>query len=831
MLRPNFLLTSVFCLAAGLLAADTVWAQNIPDNTLGSENSLVTRKQLINGVTSDVVSGGAIRKTSLFHSFQQFNVDADKGVYFTQPTGVENILTRVTGNNPSNILGTLGVLGNANLFLLNPNGIIFGENARLDIGGSFLGTTADSFELLDRTSFNATNPEPVPLLTIATPVGLAFTGRSGEILVRGSGHDLLDPPIATLPNNVSLSGQTPVGISVSSGRTLGLVGGDITFVGGVATAPSGRIEIAAVNSGKVGIQLQSTGFSLNHSEANLLNDVILEKRAFLNASGTQQGTIRVFGRNITLNDGSFIYLENQGQGVLDEIEANASGVLKIVGTTQFTPTFPNNFSLSSGLYSLASSGKGADIRIKANDLLLQDVGRVLTEAIYTGQGGNIEVEVSGLTQLLGPSPLNPNFPAGSFISSSSASTGTTGNVTLVTGALDIQGGSNVASLTFGQGRGGNVLVDASKSIRLSGVSSAFIPSTINSATFGPGNAGNVIVNTGQLSVLNGGRVGSATLASGSSGSVIINAKDLVEVSGTVPGSINPSVIASSANFVDPVFQALFGLPAVPTGPSGDVTINTANFVVSDGGQVTVRNDGSGVAGQLKIIANNVLVARNGEVTASTRGGDGGNIDFVIQNRLLLQDAGSISAAARGQGNGGNITINPNAVILLGSSRISANAEQGQGGRVSITTQGLFVSPDSAITATSERGPEFSGVVELSVPNVDFSRAAAQPISVPESPDIIAACDGTRATRAATLINARNAGVPPSPTDSLAGDMLWHGLVPVNQDFQASGEPEMVELDTMLEAQGWIRNPNGTYSLTADISKVIPQSSVVSARCH
>lgn len=103
----------------------TATAQIIPDNSLGVESSTVN-PDVINGIQSDRVSGGAIRGSNLFHSFQEFNIDAGRGAYFSNPANITNILTRVTGGNPSNILGRLGVLGNANLFLINPKGVFLG---------------------------------------------------------------------------------------------------------------------------------------------------------------------------------------------------------------------------------------------------------------------------------------------------------------------------------------------------------------------------------------------------------------------------------------------------------------------------------------------------------------------------------------------------------------------------------------------------------------------------------------------------------------------------------------------------------------------------------
>ncbi|NEO67302.1 MAG: filamentous hemagglutinin N-terminal domain-containing protein, partial [Moorea sp. SIO4G2] len=123
-----------------ILAATTALGQITPDNTLDNERSVVTNLN-INGIVIDLIEGGAIRESNLFHSFQDFNVAEFGRVYFANPAGVANILSRVTGANVSNILGTLGVLGNANLFLINPNGIFFGINSRLDRGGSFFGST------------------------------------------------------------------------------------------------------------------------------------------------------------------------------------------------------------------------------------------------------------------------------------------------------------------------------------------------------------------------------------------------------------------------------------------------------------------------------------------------------------------------------------------------------------------------------------------------------------------------------------------------------------------------------------------------------------------
>lgn len=159
-------------------------AQIIPDATLGLESSAVG-SGTIEGVEVDLIEGGAQRDTNLFHSFEQLNVNELQRVYFSNPIGIETILSRVTGRDASTIMGTLGVNGSADLFLLNPNGIFFGSNARLDVGGSFVATTADAFDFSEPGTFSARSPVmPSPLLTVAPSAFLFGPIPAGDIVTQ-----------------------------------------------------------------------------------------------------------------------------------------------------------------------------------------------------------------------------------------------------------------------------------------------------------------------------------------------------------------------------------------------------------------------------------------------------------------------------------------------------------------------------------------------------------------------------------------------------------------------------------------------------------------------
>lgn len=132
----------------------------MPDDTLGELEQSTVNRATIRGLPGDRIEGGAIRESNFFHSFQDFSINEGQAAYFANPTDIERIFSRVTGERASAILGRLGVLGEADLFFLNPNGILFGPRASLDLEGSFVGTTANGIAFGEAGTFSTTNPQP-----------------------------------------------------------------------------------------------------------------------------------------------------------------------------------------------------------------------------------------------------------------------------------------------------------------------------------------------------------------------------------------------------------------------------------------------------------------------------------------------------------------------------------------------------------------------------------------------------------------------------------------------------------------------------------------------
>ncbi|MGL5939385.1 MAG: filamentous hemagglutinin N-terminal domain-containing protein [Waterburya sp.] len=216
--------------------------QIVLDNTLAQNAIATSQDKIVN------ISGGTQTGKNLFYSFESFSVASGETVSLQTGSEIENIFLRITGNGITNIDGIIKIQGNANLFLLNPNGITLEENVSLDIGGSFVGTTASSIKFADGKQFSIDDANQDPILTASLPIGLRFTGNErGLIAVRGKGSNIgRQPDIAQF--NPFERGESLTGISVRSRKSLALIGGKINIEGGRLNAESGQIHLGSVNS-------------------------------------------------------------------------------------------------------------------------------------------------------------------------------------------------------------------------------------------------------------------------------------------------------------------------------------------------------------------------------------------------------------------------------------------------------------------------------------------------------------------------------------------------------------------------------------------------------
>ena len=672
-----------------------VCAQITPDNTLGTESSVINSNVELNEKLVELIEGGAIRDANLFHSFEQFNLAEGQNVYFANPAGISNILTRVTGKDASNIFGTLGVNGTANLFLLNPNGIVFGENARLDVAGSFVGSTANGIAFENGFSFSSVFPEAVPLLRINIPVGLQYGANPGRIIVQGDGQglrattDLID---------------TLTGLRVPPNQTLALVGGEMELSGGTLKTAGGRIELGSITqSGLVTLTPIAQGWVLGYDGIKNFGDIELSQQAAVDASGTGGGDIQVRGRRVSLSDGSQIEGATLGSEAGGSLTVNATESVQVIGRSA-DGEFPSGLGTQSAP---GSTGNTGDLTISTPTLLIQDGAEVSANTFASGAGGNLTVNATESVQVIGESD-DGEFGSNLITQAEPGSTGNAGDLTISTPELLIADGAQVSASTFAEGAGGNLTVNATESVQVIGRSAdGELGSNLSVQTNlgSTGNAGDLTISTPTLLISDGAFVSANTFGEGAGGSLIVNATESVQVIGeSDDGEFGSNLIT----------QAEPG----STGNAGDLTISTPELLIADGAQVSASTFAEGAGGNLTVNATESVqvigTSADGRFSsglfAGTLGtGDAGDLT-ISTPELLIQDGAGVSAGTFAEGAGGNLTVNATeSVQMIGNSAdgqiSSLNAlAQGTGnaGNLTISTPELLIQ-DGAQVATATVG--------------------------------------------------------------------------------------------------------------------------------
>jgi len=688
-------------------------AQITPDGTLGSENSTVTLTGAV-----DRINGGATRGANLFHSFQEFNVGRGRGVYFTNPAGIENILSRVTGANPSSILGTLGVTGgNANLFLINPHGIIFGPNARLDVRGSFVGTTANAIGLANGDVFNAKAGERLPnqLLNV-NPNAFLF-------------NQIATQPAYSIENQGSLSVPNTQSLLLVGGNTSPNASstGGVLIDGGTLLAPGGRVELGGIAElGTVGLEVDGNNLGLSFPDSVARASVSLTKGALVDVSGEGGGDIQIQGQRVTVADGSQVMAKTLGPNLGGSLTVTATDSVEVIGEALDGEDYSRLTTRTEG------AGAAGDMTINTEKLLIQDGAQVSagTVAGSTGRGGKLTV-IADLVEVSGASKDGEVL---SRLTTRTEGAKDAGDMIINTKKLLIQDGGQVSAGTSGPtstGDGGTLTITASDSVEVSGESSNGEEfSRLTTRTEGTGDAGDLTINTRELLIQNGAQVSTGALAgsTGDGGTLTVTASNLVEVSGLVQAP-NDSISSRLTTRTE------------GTGDAGDLTINTRELLIQNGAQVSTGAlaGSTGDGGTLTVTASNLvevsglvevssLVTIPGDtdtvssrLTTRTEGtGDGGDMT-INTKKLLIQSGAQVSTGTQyftpeSTGTGGNLTVNASdsvevsgsvATKLYGtviSSRLTSRTEtSGNGGNLRITTGKLVIRDRAEVGVNSRLG--------------------------------------------------------------------------------------------------------------------------------
>jgi filamentous hemagglutinin family protein len=662
------------------------------------------------------ITGGQTRGQTLFHSFTDFSVPNNGVVNFVNVTNPRDIITRVTGNNFSDINGLINSNG-ANFFLINPNGVTFGPNASLNVGRAFVASTAEGINLVDGTgrtfTFGKSGAGDTPLLSVNAsvlfnPSQLVISGGNGQI------------------NNFgTLQTSNP-------NQYIGLIGGNVNINSGQINAPGGRVELGGLSAqGNVVI----LGSDVNNLKAQLPSnvargDVSLTNGAIVNVAGSGGGDVAIDARNVQISGGSRVFGGITGLGTPTTVAGN----IKINAINDVVISNPNS-GIFNNVYPNASGRQGGDVTIEANSVILQDGAQIQAATYATSSAGKVIINAQGNVVLTNRS--------GIFTNISSTGDGNSEGVNITAKNIVLADLSSIeSSNNGGKGHAGDITLNATNgNVSIVGIfdesvlqnNDTDIKSKISSRTSGEGNAGKVTINA-QGSVLLANRAGIFTSnegGQGNAGDVTITATDKVYISGTLDQS----------QLQGDKIQALSAISSVTNskGNAGKVTINAQGEVVLEnraGIFTTIQSTGVGNSNGVTIAAKNVTLQNFSTIQSDNFGGKGsagnvdiktvGNVDITgTFNPALLTGSDTralsgISSSTNGKGNTGQVTIDAGGNIVINKrggifTNINSTGDGNSKG-VNITAQSILLSDLSSIESSNNGGKGNAGDVTLYAKN-------------------------------------------------------------------------------------------------------------------
>ncbi len=681
----------------------------VPDATL-PVNSIVNTPDHSNFT----IEGGTRAGNNLFHSFERFSVPTGGSAFFNNLPEIQNIFTRVTGSSASNIDGILQANGTANLFLLNPHGIILGQNAQLNIGGSFVATTANAIGFGNLGFFIASAPNNPSVLTVQ-PSALLFNQIAGQTSTEGAQKN---------PGEVDIFGT----LQVPDGKSLLVVGGNIILNGGSLQAPGGVVNVGGLAApGTVGLSIDvqnGNSIGLSFPLGVLRADVTLDNGSKIDVSAGGGGSIGINAKNFQVSGASSL---NAGIGLFQGESGSQAGDI----TVDVTDTLTVDNSLIQNAVSSFGTGNAGNIKIDAPNINVTNNGFINNSTAGMGNAGNIEISTHNLSvtnaQILAntsgqgntgkvniTATDNINFDGPGGVSSTifAGAEGNGGGINIIARNLSITNGAEINTSTFGLGNAGNINLSATDTVLFDSkdrFSSA--ASKVNSGAVG--NGGDISITARTLSLMNGSVIFNSTEGTGNAGNMNISASDTVSLLGFSSNGLSTGVYS----------RVLPG--AIGNSKGGEIIINTSVFNLADGAVVTAQTLAAGKGGTIIINAKDLSLDRGGQIlTTSSSSGNAGDININTTGSITL--AGSDRTFSDRKEKIGDTFPNQGAASGLFANTDSKST--GLGGNLTISTGEFSIRDGAQVTASSQGTGNAGNIVNITARSLNLDNGSIITIS-------------------------------------------------------------------------------------------------------